>query len=186
MEVPTFTGGPSGNPVRSMSPDSPWTMRSYPGRPASGPDSPKPEIAPYTSRRLIRDSARYPRPRRSIVPGRKFSRRTSLRVTSRFRIFRPSRAFRLRVRLCLFRLTDMKYVASPPANGGQWRVSSPRPGSSILITSAPMSPSSIEQNGRARMRVRSTTRSPDNGTPGLLPSAKPDLMISGLDERTRA
>jgi hypothetical protein len=28
IEFPTFTGGPSGKPVRSMTPDSPWTMRS--------------------------------------------------------------------------------------------------------------------------------------------------------------
>ena len=28
IELPTLTGGPSGKPVRSMIPDSPWTMRS--------------------------------------------------------------------------------------------------------------------------------------------------------------
>ena len=28
IELPTFTGGPSGKPVRSMIPDSPWTIRS--------------------------------------------------------------------------------------------------------------------------------------------------------------
>ena len=44
MELPTLTGGPSAKPVRSITPDSPCTMRSYPGREASGPLSPKPEI----------------------------------------------------------------------------------------------------------------------------------------------
>src|SRR5207249_8973798 len=57
----------------------------------------------------------------------------------------------------------MKYVDSPPAKGGQLRVSSPFPGSSILMTSAPMSPSIIEQNGPARTRVRSRTRTPASG-----------------------
>jgi hypothetical protein len=41
------------------------------------------------------------------------------------------------------RFTLMKYVDSPPAKAGQARVSSPLPGSSTLITSAPMSASSI-------------------------------------------
>src|SRR5882724_4004336 len=49
-------------------------------------------------------------------------------------------------------------------NGGpQPRVSSPVPGGSILITSAPMSPSIMVQSGPARMRVRSTTRIPASG-----------------------
>src|SRR5262249_34138334 len=57
----------------------------------------------------------------------------------------------------------MKYVGSPFANGGQPRGSSPWPGSSILMTSAPMSPSSIAQYGPARTRVRSRTRIPFSG-----------------------
>src|SRR5690349_11137230 len=76
---------------------------------------------------------------------------------------RPSDALRLRVMLRLLRLTDMKYVDSPPANGGQPRVSSPLPGSSTLITSAPMSPSSMAQYGPAKTRVRSSTRMPFSG-----------------------
>src|SRR4029077_5846179 len=80
----------------------------------------------------------------------------------------PSGAFMLSVRLFLLRLTDMKYVASPPAKGGQPRVSSPLPGSSILMPSAPMSPSDIEQKGPARTRVRSMTRMPASGGPGFL------------------
>ena len=45
--------------------------------------------------------------------------------------------------LFLPRFTLMKYVDSPPAKAGQARVSSPFPGSSILITSAPMSARSM-------------------------------------------
>src|SRR3989454_3097893 len=98
-----------------------------------------------------------------MVPGRKFSRRTSLCPTSVRRIAWPSGALRFRVTLFLLRLTDMKYVDSPPAKGGQVRVSSPFPGSSILMTSAPMSPSIIEQKGPARTRLRSRTRTPASG-----------------------
>src|SRR5207247_8868818 len=89
--------------------------------------------------------------------------RTSLCATSVRRIAWRSGALRFRVTLFLLRLTDMKYVDSPPAKGGQLRVSSPFPGSSILMTSAPMSPSLIEQNGPARTRVRCRTRTPASG-----------------------
>src|SRR5207302_6411928 len=41
---------------------------------------------------------------------------------------------------------------------------------SILITSAPKSPSSIVQNGPARNRVRSTTRTPSSGRIALPPA----------------
>src|SRR3990172_7912769 len=99
-----------------------------------------------------------PKPRRSMVPGRKFSISTSARRISRRRMSCPSGAFRLSVRLFLPRLTAMKYVASPPAKGGQPRVSSPLPGSSTLRPPAPRAASPMEQKGPASTRVRSTTR----------------------------
>src|SRR5260370_26627933 len=47
---------------------------------------------------------------------------------------------------------------------GAWpRESSPRPGSSILITSAPRSARFIAQNGPASTRLRSSTRMPASG-----------------------
>src|SRR5712691_11886753 len=98
-----------------------------------------------------------------MVPGRKFSSTTSALATSFFSMACPSGAFMLRVRLFLLRLTERKYVASPSAKGGQPRVSSPLPGSSTLMISAPMSPSDIKQNGPARTRVRSMTRMPARG-----------------------
>src|SRR5687767_4988419 len=98
-----------------------------------------------------------------MVPVRKFSSSTSLFLASFFKISRPSGALRLSVMLFLLRFTDMKYVDSPPENGGQPRVSSPLPGSSTLMTSAPMSPSSMAQYGPASTRVRSRTRTPFNG-----------------------
>src|SRR5262245_46815161 len=78
-------------------------------------------------------------------------------------MFCPSGAFMFNVRLFLLRFTAMKYVASPPTNGGQPRVSSPLAGSSTLMTSAPMSPRNMEPNGPARIRVKSTTRTPARG-----------------------
>src|SRR5215467_8118662 len=102
-----------------------------------------------------------------MVPGRKFSKTTSARAMRRRRMACPSGAFMFRVRLFLLRLTDMKYVASPPAKGGQPRVSSPLPGSSTLITSAPMSPRDMAQKGPARTRVRSITRTPARGVRGF-------------------
>ena len=87
----------------------------------------------------------------------------SLVFTRSVKIFRAAGDLRFSVRLFLLRLTDMKYVASPPTNGGQLRVSSPLPGSSILMTSAPMSARIIEQNGPARTRVKSRTRMPFSG-----------------------
>src|SRR5260370_31229224 len=101
-----------------------------------------------------------------MVPGLKFSRTTSALATSLRRMACPSGAFILRVRLFLLRLTERKYVASPPEKGGQPRVSSPLPGSSTLMISAPMSPRIIEQNGPASTRVRARTRIPASG--GLL------------------
>src|SRR5215470_17418317 len=101
-----------------------------------------------------------------MVPGRKFSSTTSAFAIRRRRMAWPSGAFMLRVRLFLLRFTDMKYVASPPEKGGQPRVSSPLPGSSTLMTSAPMSPSDMEQNGPASTRVRSMTRMPASGGRG--------------------
>src|SRR5580658_6881450 len=66
----------------------------------------------------------------------------------------------------LLRFTPTKYALSfvPGMNGGaKPRVSSPAPGRSILMTSAPRSPSIWAQVGPARTRVRSNTRRPFSG-----------------------
>ena len=77
------------------------------------------------------------------MPGRKFSTSTSAPARSFRRTVFPASALRSSVTLFFPRLTLMKYVDSPPAKAGQARVSSPLPGSSTLITSAPMSARSI-------------------------------------------
>src|SRR5260370_37345225 len=62
--------------------------------------------------------------------------------------------------LFLLRLRLRKTALSPPTNGGPiLRALSP-PGGSTLITSAPASPSCIEQNGPHSPCVTSTTRNP--------------------------
>src|SRR5688572_15730866 len=70
----------------------------------------------------------------------------------------------LRVSERLLRLIPRKYADSLPAakGGPHVRVSSPAPGGSTLITSAPMSPSICVHNGPASIRVRSSTRSPSS------------------------
>src|SRR5262245_6123533 len=78
----------------------------------------------------------------------------------------------------------MKYVDSPSTNGGQLRVSSPLPGSSTLMTSAPMSPSIMAQNGPARTRVRSRTRIPARGALLFATwSSFPDTLRQALRDR---
>src|SRR3990172_3646788 len=94
-------------------------------------------------------------------PTLKFSTSTSLAAARRLTISLPSGALRFTVTLFLLRLMQRKYALSPPAKGGpQWRVSSPAPGRSILITSAPRSPSIIVQNGPARILEMSSTLRP--------------------------
>src|SRR5258706_15821039 len=118
-----------------------------------------------------------------MVPGRKFSRTTSLFFTRSVKIFRAAGALRFSVTLFLLRLTDMKYVASAPTKGGQLRVSSPFPGSSTLMTSAPMSARIIEQNGPASTRVRSRTRMPSSGLIFGTSSSFPDALGEAARDR---
>src|SRR5215475_13734627 len=81
----------------------------------------------------------------------------------RDRMALPSSAWRSSVIDRLFRLNCAKYHESPSTSTPCRRTGSPSPGGSILITSAPMSASSMLQNGPARIRVRSTTRTPESG-----------------------
>src|SRR5207237_400159 len=63
------------------------------------------------------------------------------------------------------------------------RVSSPLPGSSILMTSAPMSARIIEQNGPARTRVRSRTRMPLSGSTFGTSLSFPDALGEAARDR---
>ena len=70
------------------------------------------------------------KPRRSSTPGRKFSRSTSARETSRARVSRPSSDFRSRVSDSLLRLHDRKYVDTGSSSGPTKR----RPPAAGLVT----------------------------------------------------
>ena len=100
-----------------------------------------------------------------MTSGRKFSTITSAEPASSRARPRSCSSVRSSTTLCLLRLTDWKYVARPCAsNGGpQLRVSSPVPGRSTLITSAPRSASIIVANGPARIREKSRIRSSPSG-----------------------
>src|SRR6202035_2439871 len=77
----------------------------------------------------------------------------------------PSLLRKLRESERLLRLKAAKYQERPSLIAPCARSGSPTPGVSTLITSAPISARIIVQNGPARMRVRSTTRIPESGTP---------------------
>src|SRR5258706_2952431 len=97
----------------------------------------------------------------------------SVEAASRMKTARPSSLFRLRTMLRLPRLTALKLGLSAPTAPGICRVESPA-GGSILITSAPRSASSIEQNGPAMTCVTSSTRSPFS-------AEEDDVVISSSD-----
>src|SRR5690349_14119898 len=63
----------------------------------------------------------------------------------------------------LFRLKELKIALSPPRNGGQPRVSSPRPSGSTLTTCAPRPARYCVHIGPASTRDRSSTRTPSSG-----------------------
>src|SRR6266446_6671015 len=75
-------------------------------------------------------------PQRSRTPGRKFSRTTSHRGTSRRTMSCPFGVCRSRVMSFLFRLSTANQYVQPSSDGPRRRRSSPRPGISVLITSA--------------------------------------------------
>ena len=118
----------------------------------------------YTSRGLSCAAAKKSMPSFSMTPARRLWTKTSARWMSRLRMSIPASRLRSTARLFLFRLNAKKMALSRAQNGGpQARASSPRPGRSTLMTSAPMSPSVCVQNGPATFWVRSTTTIPSSG-----------------------
>src|SRR6185503_16959068 len=105
-------------------------------------------------------------PNDSMVPVRKFSMSTSALAIIVLRMATPSGALRSRVMSRLLRLMTRKAADSPSLWGGQVRDSSPLPVSSILMTSAPRSDSSMPQKGPASTRERSSTRTPSSERDG--------------------
>src|SRR6516164_3973127 len=119
-----------------------------------------------TSRGLIACSASQPSPQRSSTPGRKFSRTTSQCGTSRRTMSCPFGRWRSSVISFLLRLSTANQYSQPSSDGPKRRRSSPRPGISVLITSAPNSAISAPQNGPATTWASSSTRIPSSGRRG--------------------
>ncbi len=97
-----------------------------------------------------------------MTPVEKFSTTTSAVAISSRTIPNPCADFRSRATLRLLRLVQRNGAPCMRSGctGGYWRKSSPRPGASILITSAPMSASIIVASGPAMKCVKSTTLIP--------------------------
>src|SRR5919204_3909361 len=89
---------------------------------------------------------------------------TSALAVRRRTIATPSGSLRLTAIPRLLRLLTRYPADSPSLCGGHVRDSSPTPGSSTLMTSAPRSPSSAPQYGPASTRERSTTRTPSSAS----------------------
>src|SRR5688572_3300656 len=114
-----------------------------------------------TSGAFTARSSSQPRPQRSIVPGRKFSATMSAEALSRLMSAWPSGSRRLHVIDFLLRdSTSHQYDSPARAGVPRRRRSSPRPGCSTLMTSAPNSPSSVQQKGAATKVARSSTVRP--------------------------
>src|SRR4051794_32650411 len=85
----------------------------------------------------------------------------------------------LRVRLRLLQLSIVKYSESTSGRSRSWlRVTSPRPGCSILMTSAPIQASSCVQTGPACTCVMSTTRTPSRAFATVI--ERPPLLVHRL------
>src|SRR6476660_4682021 len=169
-DTPARDGGRSASPVTYLMPPIASPMEPNPARGAYGPVWPNPVTRVMTSPGLISQSCSGARPQRSSVPGLKFSSSTSDRAASRRTRSWPRGSRRLAVTDFLFRATtghhsDIPCVFSRP----HWRIGSPCPGSSTLMTSAPKSPSNWPQNGPASSWPSSVTR---RSCSGVSPSGR--------------
>src|SRR6056297_2774530 len=138
-----------------------------PGRPRHVPVWPHPEIRTTISPGLLASRSSGARPILSRVPGLKFSTRTSAEAMSSRATTRPSALRMSTARLCLLRQYAFQKVDTPSTR--QALRSSPRPGFSILITSAPKSASTWVSTLPATSRDMSMTLRPSSGAPAFCP-----------------
>src|SRR5262245_14954795 len=80
----------------------------------------------------------------------------------------------------LFRLSTANQYEQSPSEGPRRRRSSPRPGISVLITSAPNSAMSVPQNGPATTWASSSTRIPSRGRRVSVMSMSPSGSASSI------
>src|SRR5262245_24824367 len=112
-------------------------------------------------------------PSLSMTPGRKFSSTTSAPSTRSQNIARSASSLRSSRMPRLLRFHNMKGADSPSMKGGAPRIESPC-GLSILMTSAPRSPSCMPQNGPDRWVVRSRTTKPSSAPAMVSPQHVPE------------
>src|SRR6267142_3361036 len=159
-------GGRSAGPFTYHVPPNADPIAAYPGPWFSGPVWPNAVMRAITRRGLMACSASQPSPQRSSTPGRKFSRTTSQCETSRRTTSCPFGSCRSSVSSFLFRLSPANQYVQPSSVGPRRRRSSPLPGISVLMTSAPNSAISAPQNGPATTWASSSTRIPSSGRRG--------------------
>src|SRR5688500_15799563 len=98
-----------------------------------------------------------------MTPGRNCSTTTSALSMSGLSVATASGAFKSIAMLRLPRLSSAKFTLSVPKRGVCERISSPRPGRSILITSAPASARISVASGPGSSVLKSRTRMPSRG-----------------------
>src|ERR687898_409041 len=148
---------------------------SWPAACAYGPSWPQPVSRPYTSPGLRASATSGPMPSRSATPGRNTSKNASADSISRSSASTPSGCFRSTATACLPR--SMALVAGFDRSSA--RAASTR---STRSTSAPMSASSIPQNGPGPSPTISTARNPSSG-PGIRTDSKLDPPPAPREER---
>src|SRR5436305_771658 len=129
---------------------------SWPAACAYGPSWPQPVNRPYTSLGLRVSASSGPMPNRSATPGRNTSKNASADSIRRSSASTPSGCFRSMATACLPR--SMALVA-----GFEWSAARAASTRSTRSTSAPMSASSIPQNGPGPSPTISTARNPSSG-----------------------
>src|SRR5271165_3992416 len=120
------------------------------------------------------------RPRRAIVPGRKFCTSTSAPAIKRRAAASAAGCFRSSASERLPRLEDTNIAVNSPSPAVR-RAMSP-PNGSTLMTSAPWSASSMVQTGPEMTVVRSITRIPASG-PSILPALQPGPRVEFVRPR---
>ena len=155
-------------------------MRPNPGRSRCGPVWPNAEIRTMTSPGFSARRASYPSPQRSRVPGRKFSATTSTSRHRRRISACPAGSRRLQVIDFLLRASESHQRDTPSTWRPSRRRSSPTPGCSTLMTSAPNSPRSVAHMGAAMNVARSRTTRPSSA-PTAVSAAEPAWCPGHLD-----
>ena len=134
-------GCPSASPLTAAKPDIDSAIDAKPGRCAYGPVCPKPLTRVSTKEGLMARSSSGPRPRRSRVPGRKFSTTTWASFTRSKNKALSSAFLKSSAMVRLLRLAIFHHRPTPSRGSFQamLRKLSPVSGRSTLMTSAPKS-----------------------------------------------